>query len=464
MKIVVLNGSPKGDDLSVTMQYIRYIGKKFNQHELKIINISQRLNIIEKDRQAFNNIIDDIKSSNGVIWAFPLYVFTVHSNYQRFIELIFERNVEDAFKGKYAAIVATSIHFYDHTAINYLNSICDDLNMNYVDYFSAHMHDLKKENMRKSLLKFAQNYFDTVENNSITFKNFPPVVYFPIEYYYENLAREKNKIDSSNKKVVVITDSLENNNLKNMIERFRSSFYETPELINLQDIDIKGPCLGCLKCGYNYECAYSDKDGFTEFYNKLRTTDIIVFAGDIKYRYLSSLWKKFFDRGFFYTHTPSLSGKQFGFIISGPLKQIPNLKQVLEAYTQWQGSNIVGFVSDEYNAPDEVDEQLYALAYNLNKLSNMNYSKPATFLGVGGMKIFRDEIWGPLRFPFIADHKAYKKTKVYNFPHKNYKSRIQNSIFMLLSKIPVVRNQIYTKEMKPSIVKPLKEIVEDPKL
>ena len=39
MKIIVLNGSPKGD-IGITMQYLAYIRKRLPQHELKIINIS----------------------------------------------------------------------------------------------------------------------------------------------------------------------------------------------------------------------------------------------------------------------------------------------------------------------------------------------------------------------------------------------------------------------------------------
>lgn len=458
MKVVVLNGSPKGD-ISVTMQYISYIQKRFKQHELKIISISQRINQIENDKKTFEEIINEIKFSDGVIWAFPLYVFTVHSNYQRFIELIFERNVEDAFKGKYTSVLSTSIHFYDHTALNYMNSICDDLNMNYVDYFSPEMYDLKKEDLRKNLLQFAQNYFDAIENKVITLKNYSPIEYSPKEYIPEITY---DKIDVSNKKVVIVTDSLENINLKNMIDKFRNSFSQTIELINLQDIDIKGGCLGCLKCGYNYECAYNGKDDFISFYNsKLRTADIIVFAGAIKYRYLSSTWKRFLDRGFFNTHTPSLSGKQIGFIISGPLRQMSNLRQILEAYIQWQGSNLVGFVTDEYDTSIVIDEQLYAFSCDLIKLSTANYTKPATFLGVAGMKIFRDEIWGNLRFPFVADHKAYKALNVYNFPQKNYKSRLMNLILILMCKIPFIKKQIYSDQIKSSMVISFKKIVED---
>jgi len=48
MKIVVLNGSPKGD-ISVTMQYVHFIGRNFPEHELKIVNISSRIKAIEKD-------------------------------------------------------------------------------------------------------------------------------------------------------------------------------------------------------------------------------------------------------------------------------------------------------------------------------------------------------------------------------------------------------------------------------
>lgn len=458
MKIIVLNGSPKGD-ISVTMQYIHYLQKKFKQHELKIINISQKINQIEKDKNIFAGIIDEINSSDGVIWAFPLYFCLVSGQYKRFIELIFERNVQDAFKGKYTATLTTSIHFFDHTAINYMNSICDDLDMNYVDYFSLHMYDLEKKDIRENLLKFAQNYFNAIENKKVTFKNYSKIVYSPIQY---KPSPNHNKIDISNKKIVILADSLENSNLKNMIEKFKSSFSQNIELIVLQDINIRGGCLGCLKCACTYECAYTNKDDFIDFYNsKIKTADIIIFAGTIKDRYLSSTWKTYFDRSFFYTHTPVLVGKQLGVIISGPLKQIPNLREIFQGYSQWQMTNIAGFVTDEYETSNEIDEQLYALGSNLIDLSNINYRKPFNFLGAGGWKIFRDEIWGNLRFPFIADYKAYKALNIYDFPQKDYKSRIKNLILNLMIKIPSIRKEIFTNRLKTNMIDSLKKIVED---
>ena len=53
MKIIVLNGSPKGN-LSVTLQYVHYIQKQFPQTELKIHNISERIKAIEKDEIGAN--------------------------------------------------------------------------------------------------------------------------------------------------------------------------------------------------------------------------------------------------------------------------------------------------------------------------------------------------------------------------------------------------------------------------
>ncbi|MCP4724135.1 MAG: NAD(P)H-dependent oxidoreductase, partial [bacterium] len=163
MEIIVLNGSPKGK-VSVTMQYIRYLQWKFPQHEIKIINIAQKLRKIEKDENYFQEIIDDIRRSDGIIWAFPVYIYLVPSNYKRFIELIWERQVEDAFKDKHTIVLSTSKHFYDHTAHNYIHAICDDLNMRYVDFYSADMYDLNEEDKRKNFIFLTEFFFEAIEN------------------------------------------------------------------------------------------------------------------------------------------------------------------------------------------------------------------------------------------------------------------------------------------------------------
>jgi hypothetical protein len=83
-----------------------------------------------------------------------------------------------------------------------------------------------------------------------------------------------------------------------------------------------------------------------------------------------------------------------------------------------------------------------------------------TFLGVGGGKIFRDEVYGMLRFVFQADHRYYKKHKFYDFPQKNYKVRRMNALMMIMTKIPPVRKK-FLKVIKEEMVKPIKYIAEN---
>jgi len=128
MKIAVLNGSPKGDT-SVTMQYIHYMRQLHPDIVLTVHNISHRIKALEKDPKAFRAVLDDVRSSDLVIWAFPLYYFLVPSQYKRFIEMVFEGKAASAFKSKFAAVLTTSLHFFDHTAHNYMRAICDDLGM-----------------------------------------------------------------------------------------------------------------------------------------------------------------------------------------------------------------------------------------------------------------------------------------------------------------------------------------------
>ena len=228
MEIVVLNGSPKGE-MSATIQYVHFIQKNFPEHKLDIINISQKLPKIEKDKDHFEKIIDKIKASDGVLWAFPLYYLLLHSNYKRFIELISENAVEDSFENKYTAVLTTSIHFFDHTAHNYMNAVCDDLNMKYVGSFSADMYDLVKEKERERLLLFAEDFFEAINHDIPTSRNYWPLTYSNFEYAPGDC---EPRIDANGKTVTIVTDSDDmGTNLGKMISRFRKSFLKEPKVI-----------------------------------------------------------------------------------------------------------------------------------------------------------------------------------------------------------------------------------------
>ncbi len=128
MKILILNGSPKGE-FSITLQYMNFIERKYDKHDFQIIHVSQKIKKIEKDEGYFNDIIQEINQSDAVIWSFGLWVLAVPAQYMRFIELISERKVEYVYSDKYAAAISTSIRFYDHTGHNYIRRVCEDMGM-----------------------------------------------------------------------------------------------------------------------------------------------------------------------------------------------------------------------------------------------------------------------------------------------------------------------------------------------
>lgn len=52
----------------------------------------------ERDLEAFQEIMDEVRSADGVLWSFGLWVPCVPAQYMRFIKLISERGMEDAFE------------------------------------------------------------------------------------------------------------------------------------------------------------------------------------------------------------------------------------------------------------------------------------------------------------------------------------------------------------------------------
>ncbi len=457
MKITVLNGSPKGD-LSVTMQYVKYIEKNYNSHQFSYINISQKINKLEDDAEFFNSVIKEIEGSELVIWGVPLYVCLVPSQYKRFIELIWERGAAASFAGKYAAVITTSIHFFDNTAHNYMRGICEDLDMNFAGAFSPDMYDIMKSGERETLLKYADSVFETAEKRLKTSKVFRKPDYSMPEYISKTAVVP---VSTGGRKVLILSDrAYKDDNIDRMIRRMKEAFVGNTAYINISDVDIKGGCLGCCECGLDYKCVYTGKDGFIDFYNnEIRKADIIIFAGEIRDRYFSAKWKQVFDRAFFNTHTPTLKGKQIGYLVSGPLCDISNLREIMQAYTEWHGANLVDIVTDE-NRSEETDALIDNMASRLVKSAGSGYVQPATFLGVGGTRIFRDDIWGRLKFVFQADFKYYNENGIFDFPQNDAKTIDINAKMIAMTDNPEMREK-FRKMIKTEMVKPMKYIVDN---
>jgi hypothetical protein len=159
--------------------------------------------------------------------------------------------------------------------------------MKFAGGFSASMYDLLEEKERKRLTLFAEHLFDSIENNVPMPRNFRPLIHSPIEYVPGDVHK---KIRVNGQKVVVLTDTMDaGTNLGRMLRQFTGMFSGGIEVVDLNDVDIKGGCTGCLQCGYDNSCLYSDKDGYIEFFNTtVKSASVLVLAGSIKDRYLSS--------------------------------------------------------------------------------------------------------------------------------------------------------------------------------
>ncbi len=454
MKIIVLGGSPKGET-SVTMQYVEYMRQYLQEHIFTIVQAAAPIKRLEKRPEDFQKIMEQVEEADAVVWAFPLYYCLVCSQYKRFIELIFERKGKSAFAGKYAVSLSTSIHFYDHTAHEYLRSISEDLDMNYLGFFSARMSDLLAEKGQAGLRAFADSIVDAVKNDVQSPRYSLPLphttfVYEPQKHGAANL--------STAKKITVVTDT-EQGNTGRMISRFKECFSTDVEVVNLSKISIKGGCLGCLKCSSDNTCTYTGKDDYIDmFNNSVKTADLLIFAGVIKDRYLSAVWKLFFDRSFFNTHQMVLGGKQVGVLISGPLRYIPNLTEILRAYFDMEGSTLVDIITDECADAGQVDSLIDGLALRLTNYAEAAYMQPATFLGVAGMKIFRDDLWADLKPVFRADYKYYKKHKLFDFPQRHHLRNILINLAYVITGIPFIRKKM-VGNMKQYMVTPYKRVL-----
>ena len=460
MNITVIGGSPKGAK-SVTMQYVNYIKENAKEHEFTEYYVAADIRRIESDEETFQKIENDIKNADAILWAFPLYFGLVHGSYKRFIELIFEKNISGIFKGKHCAILATSIHFFDYTAVEYIRGISEDLGMIVDEVYSADMDDLLEGDGKTQCKIFWEQWTKKITENICMGRLTAPISYERTEQI--KFCADENKIVTPRKnvKLGLVTESGISENLDNMVNTMIKEFSEI-EIFDLSKMKIVGGCLGCLKCGYDNKCVYEGKDDVIDTYRKLKECDVIVFSGAIKDRYLSARWKTFIDRLFFTTHIPFFDKKVIGFIISGPLRQLSNIREFLTGFFETHGLTVGGIVTDEKgNLENEnLVRKIHGLAATLESYYKTGYRPPRQFLGEAGHRIFRDEIFGGLKGVFVADHKYYKKHGLYDFPQKNRKKIFLTNFMYVMMKLPFIRKEICTN-MADYMIKPYEKILKE---
>lgn len=64
MKIVVVNGSPKGK-YSITLQTVHYLEIKYPDHEFSVIHAGQKIKTLEKD---FSKASDLLESADAILF------------------------------------------------------------------------------------------------------------------------------------------------------------------------------------------------------------------------------------------------------------------------------------------------------------------------------------------------------------------------------------------------------------
>lgn len=453
MKFVVISGSPKGEK-SVTLQYCNYIKKYFRSHDFQVFHIGRNINRVEKDELLFNEIIEAVSASDGVIWCFPVFFLLVPYQLKRFIELVNEKNASGSFKNKFSTVISTSVHYFDNTAHYYIQAVSEDLEMNFVEGYSAETSDLLRDREGEKLLKFAKFFFHCCETKIQSDRRFPVKRSVPV-YNPVGLKETEKK---GKKRALLLTDSYEeDNNLNRMIDAFINRFPNSVEVIDINKINIRGGCLSCYRCGWDGNCSY--KDDFVDFYNeKVQKAEILIFCSEIKDRYLSSKWKQFFDRSFFNGHRPAMKNRQIGFIISGPLKDNFHIRLIIEALWETGGDNLVGFVSDDYEDPALISKSIDDIAESLMWKAQEGYFVPSMFLGVGGHMIFRDLVYR-MKWFFREDHNYYEQKGLYDYPQNDFKIVMQNFVMNMLVCIPAFRKMLY-KTSWDEVLKPYKKLVE----
>ena len=402
MHITVINGSPKGQ-YSITLQTVLYLEKNFPEHTFETVNAAKSIRAFEKD---FTPAKDALTRADILLFSYPVYTFIAPAQLHRFIELIKESGID--LTGKTASQVTTSKHFYDVTAHKYIEQNCGDLGLHYVRGLSADMDDLTTENGQEEALAFFRYLLWSMknglfENKAPAREPFSPVPVTP--------AREESGEKSGD--VVIVADiAEEDTQLREMTEKFRAVLPKKTRLINLWDVKMQGGCLGCLNCAVNGKCVY--KDGFDEFLRgEIQSAEAIVYAFTIKDHSMGSLFKKYDDRQFCNGHRTVTMGKPTAYIISGRLSAEENLRLIISGRSEAGGNFLAGIASDETDTDRSIDETAKKLAYALDN----GYTQPANFLGVGGIKIFRDLIY-MMRGMMKADHKFYKEHGLYDFPQK----------------------------------------------
>lgn len=435
MKIVVINGSPKGD-YSITLHTCLFLQNQYPQHQWKHLNVGKTIHQLEKD---FTPALEAIQPADLLLFCYPVYTFMVPSQLHRFIELMKQYATEGKLNlhGKWTSQISTSKHFYDLTAHRFIEENAQDLELRVLPGLSADMEDILTEKGRKEASQFFE--FKIFEMQQSTNR--------------DSFYKERTKF-----KVAIVADLLpEDETLNQMVNRFCERFPYSYKIINIRKFPFKGGCISCFNCSTDGQCIYTDRfDNFLR--QEIQTCDAIVYAFSIQDHSMGSRFKIYDDRQFCNGHRTVTMGAPTGYLVNGDYLSESNLQMVLEGRANVGGNYLCGVaLNDGTEEPIHrtmsVEKMADTLAYALSK----GYKQPANFLGVGGMKIFRDLIY-QMRGMMRADHKFFKSHQQYDFPQKQWRMSLKMYLVGWLMGNKTIKSKMGNK-MNEGMIKPYKEAI-----
>ena len=443
MRILVLNGSPKGED-SITLQTVRYWEKKFHQ-EFEVLHVGRKIKSLEKN---FAPALEAIEQADLLLFSYPVYTFIAPCQLHRFIELMKEHGAK--VSGKIATQLSTSKHFYDTTAHRYIQDNVQEMGMHYIRGLSADMEDLTTEKGRLEADNFWKHLLWSAEQGY-----FEP--YYPVSAPSKPVPVSVPEEDFNGKPadVVIIADlKPEDTQLAGMISRFRSQLPYATRVVNLREYPFNGGCLGCFGCAVTGKCVH--KDGFDDFLRqKIQTADAMIYAFPIRDHSMGALFKTYDDRQFCNGHRTVTIGMPVGYLISGNLSKEENLRTIMEGRAQVGANIFAGAATDEFDPDREIDQLCANLSYALEHKN----TSPQNFYGIGGMKIFRDLIWQMQGF-MRADHKFFKSHGQYDFPQKQWGKMLAMYLVGAMIASPKVKAKMGSK-MTEGMLMPYKKVLKD---
>ena len=402
MNILILNGSPKGK-YSITLQTCMFLVKHHPEHHFETLHVGQKIRSIAYD---FSEAAEMLSRADFILFSYPVYTFLAPSQLHRFIALLKEH--PDLLQGKWATQITTSKHFYDTTAHRCIEQNCLDLGLRTLKGLSADMDDLLSERGQHEALAFFDfKLWEIANHHHLPF----PAQRSPFAGIAPAIAALS--APRSGKRIALVADLQDGDAaLKALIDLFRQRMPYQVDVVNIGKFDFKGGCISCFHCSADGHCIYND--GFEDLLRKqIQTADATVYAFTIQDHSMGWRFKTYDDRQFCNGHRTVTMGKPTGYLVSGPYAEEHNLQTVIEGRAQVGGNYLCGVATNEQNPNEEVERLCQTLVYALDH----HYRQPANFLGVGGMKIFRDLIY-LMRGLMRADHRFFKSHGQYDFPQK----------------------------------------------